>query len=358
MGWPTWAAGMPAWIGPEAAGYASGSWRSPGYRSARIRGRWCKVFFVAVAVVAAIAAMLCLQGMSYVANNAAGFDRMSYAEAVQWVQGTAGSEGWVFLLSIGLVISVPVWFGRTVDNLPALAGGTPRRSPGQAISWWFVPIANLVMPFIMVREAWHRYATPTRNGRDWTLIVWWLAYNVGFTLAVLSTGMVFGGESNKYQTRDEIVRQVQSGLTLGVLGFGLIVVAAILGFFIVNQIGHRAGERAAMLGLDGPEARWAGQPGYPGAMLGGPGSPYPPVAGYGVPLPGQYAPPVAPYGPPPEYPPYPVPPAPPFGATGPMPQGPGQPGGAGGQPPSCRACSTALAPGMVYCPSCGTPVSG
>ena len=362
MGWPTWTPGVPAWIGPEAAGYGSGTWRSPGYRSAKIRGRWCKVFFVAVACLAAFTVIYWLVGMSNAANDAAGFKRMTYDELDSWVSAAKGLGAWAFMLSLGLVIAIPAWFSRTVDNLPPLAGGTPRHSPGESIVWWFVPLANLVLPFMMVREAWHRYATPSRHGNAWTIVAWWITYNVGFTIGFIAFGMVFG-EQKPDQTESQLISQIQSGLFLGVLGFGLIFAAAVLGFYIVNELGHRAGERAAMFGLDAPEARWAGGPGYFGPMPGGPVAPYPPTVGYGAPMPGQYPGPFAPSGPPPGYPPYPMAPAPGWGAPGPMPQAPAapagypQPGPAMAEVPLCKNCSAPLVPGQAACQACGTPVS-
>jgi hypothetical protein len=285
---------MPAWIGPEASQYGSGTWRSPGYRSARIRGRWCKLLFVLVAIVAAVAVVMCLQGIGYAADGAAGFARMTSTEIKAWVTGAAGSEGWVFILAFGLAIAFPVWFSRSVDNLPPLAGGTPRHSPNEAIGWWFVPIANLFVPFMMAREAWYRYATPSRNSNNWVLVAWWLTYNAGFTLGFVSTSMVFGRVEDGL-TISQFVDRLQTGLMLGVLGYALIAVAAVLGFYIVNEIGHRAEERSARFGLDAPGPRWAGQPAYPGYPV------YP-----GQAYPGQAYPPNPAAGSPPPYPqPYP-----------------------------------------------------
>jgi hypothetical protein len=52
-------------------------------------------------------------------------------------------------------------------------------SPGWAVAWFFVPLANLVMPFVAMRETWKASAEP----RDWqaapapvTLLFWWAAW--------------------------------------------------------------------------------------------------------------------------------------------------------------------------------------
>ena len=366
MGWPTWTPGMPTWLGPQATGYSSGSWSSPGYRSARIRGRWCKVFFVCAAVAAAIEVIYLAVGFTFVNQlDNGGVPSITYSDFLTWAQATDGWAAITLLCALVLVITVPVWFSRTIDNLPPLAGGTPAHSPRGAIGWWFLPIANLLMPFLMTREAWHRYATPKRNGHDWVLIVWWLSYNIGFTLWVVRQ-IIFrqAATASDYETW---LRGLTGGLAVGVLGFSLIIVAAITFFYIVNELGHRAGERASMLGLEAPEARWAGQPGYPG-----------PQPGYPGPQPGQYAPPYVTAGPPPSYPPYPAAPAPNWGASGQMPPAPGQatgyplpgwpqaptpptaypqPGPTVAQGPVCRNCSSPLVPGQPVCRVCGMPVA-
>lgn len=322
MNWPMWNPGPPAWIGPEAAGYPSGMWYSPGYRSARIRARWCKILFAVVAVLAAIAALLCLQGFSYLDDLKDAYSSSFFryydwshlgARLNSWADSTQSMEGWVMLVSLGLAAAFPAWFSRTVENLPPLAGGTPQHSPGESIGWWFVPIGNLFMPFTMVREAWRRYATPSRNGRGALLIAWWLAYNIGFTLAIVSMGMVFG-ESNEYATLEELLAEIRTGLVLGVVGFGLIVAAAVMAFLIVDEFGRRADERVAVLGLDAAGAGLAGQAPFPGTAPYPPGAyppaPYPPGAYPPAPYPPPaYGPPPGVAAPPPAYP-SPWPPAP------------------------------------------------
>lgn len=61
--------------------------------------------------------------------------------------------------------------------------------PGWAVGWFFVPLANLAMPFITMRELWKASANP----RDWqlertplALPLWWacwLASSIAGTIA-------------------------------------------------------------------------------------------------------------------------------------------------------------------------------
>jgi type IV secretory pathway VirB3-like protein len=57
----------------------------------------------------------------------------------------------VYLITVVLFL---VWLHRAHKNLPALRAEYLQYSPGWAVGWWFIPFANLVMPFKVVREVW------------------------------------------------------------------------------------------------------------------------------------------------------------------------------------------------------------
>jgi hypothetical protein len=75
---------------------------------------------------------------------------------------------------IGLVgtILFLVWIHRVYVALRA-EQGTTRTSPGMAVGGWFIPFANVILPFLSVREAWQR-----KMGSDRSFIVplWWGAF--------------------------------------------------------------------------------------------------------------------------------------------------------------------------------------
>lgn len=53
------------------------------------------------------------------------------------------------------------WMYRTTLNAKALAPGLERR-PGWTIGWYFIPFANLVMPFRVMNEIWRISTDPAR----------------------------------------------------------------------------------------------------------------------------------------------------------------------------------------------------
>jgi Domain of unknown function (DUF4328) len=73
----------------------------------------------------------------------------------------------VFLVGfVGSAVAVPMWMHRAYRNLPALRAQALRWSPGWAAGGWFIPFANLVIPFQVMRELWHHSGgCRSRRGR-------------------------------------------------------------------------------------------------------------------------------------------------------------------------------------------------
>jgi hypothetical protein len=56
-----------------------------------------------------------------------------------------------------------IWLHRAYGNLSPLKAQNLEFSPGWAVGWWFIPLANLVKPFQIVREL---YVKSDRDGYD------------------------------------------------------------------------------------------------------------------------------------------------------------------------------------------------
>lgn len=52
------------------------------------------------------------------------------------------------------VIFFLIWLNRANKNLPALKADNLEFSSGWAVGWWFIPFANLVKPYQVVKEIW------------------------------------------------------------------------------------------------------------------------------------------------------------------------------------------------------------
>ena len=99
--------------------------------------------------------------------------------------------GIVALLQFGLrilsVVFFLVWLYRVFSNLSAIGGRNLEYSPGWAVGWWFVPFANLVQPYQVVKELYRESqkaalgesAVPTTE----TIGLWWgILLGSGFVL--------------------------------------------------------------------------------------------------------------------------------------------------------------------------------
>lgn len=133
---------------------------------------------------------------------------------------------------VGAAIAVPMWMHRAFRNLPALGATDLRWSPGWAAGAWFIPLASLVIPFLVARELWARAGG--QPAPPWQLMpVWWAAWVAG---QVLGTA---GAEVNGFSRTAGDVLLILSDL--GLVLAGLLLIA------IVQRITRRQRARHAQL---------------------------------------------------------------------------------------------------------------
>lgn len=85
---------------------------------------------------------------------------------------------------IGIVLLV--WIYQVYDKR---RGQTPR-GPGMAVAWWFIPIAQMFMPAVVVHGAW-RATVGAGGGLLVTLwwICWWMQIGLQMTISLLNSGV-------------------------------------------------------------------------------------------------------------------------------------------------------------------------
>ena len=59
------------------------------------------------------------------------------------------------IMRVVVVVFFLIWEYRSFNNLSALKARNLEYSPGWAVGWWFIPFANLVKPFQVMRELWN-----------------------------------------------------------------------------------------------------------------------------------------------------------------------------------------------------------
>jgi hypothetical protein len=115
-----------------------------------------------------------------------------------WAINAAASILLIFTLPcwVLVVVGSAMWLHRAAANLPALGGSELRFTPGWAVGWWFVPLANLVLPVLIMTEIW-RASDPSAGITDrlarsklpfsLVILVCWMAWLALIVLLVLTT---------------------------------------------------------------------------------------------------------------------------------------------------------------------------
>jgi hypothetical protein len=102
--------------------------------------------------------------------------RIGGSEALwsEW-RNTLTAVLWLTVAFPGSVVFVSMWVHRAYRNLNSL-GHQSTMSPGMAVAWFYIPIANLWKPLGVVREIWN--ATP-KGAAAGVLGVWWACWLAG-----------------------------------------------------------------------------------------------------------------------------------------------------------------------------------
>ena len=116
--------------------------------------------------------------------------------------------------------------------------GPSKVTPALAIAWWFLPIANLVMPYLIHKEIYERYHRGLGVGTG-IVTLWWLVY--------IACG-VFGIFVGQIWTAAETFPALQSGLTLYVVSGLANALSGVVAITVVRRIQARAD----VLAVSGP----------------------------------------------------------------------------------------------------------
>jgi hypothetical protein len=159
------------------------------------------------------------------------------AELASFAELTVGLESLLTLFMVASAICVLAWLFRAVSNVPALGRGTPRWSPWQSVVWWFVPVAFLLMPFLVVRDVWRRMSPAGERASGAIVGAWWLLY-LGGALGGRLAAQEMSVASTVEEVRSAFVIALPAGAAMAIAGALLIA--------IIRTVEARAKELAAL----------------------------------------------------------------------------------------------------------------
>lgn len=198
------------------------------YRAAAGRARAAQFCLAAVCLLAVIAAIHLLSGLDLAQRATQGRVRVGEAAAFDNDTALLASLGVVGLLVTGVVWFL--WLHRAVANARALGRPTDF-TPGWAVGWWFVPLANVVRPYQILRSLVDELGAPTNRPVLW----WWGCY---------LAASVFSNFAGFLRPSDVNGFRVYLGSSLIAEAFR--AAAAILAFQLVGDIERRSEGAAAV----------------------------------------------------------------------------------------------------------------
>jgi hypothetical protein len=140
------------------------------------------------------------------------------------------------LLYIGTVVVFSMWVYRASANLHALGSPGLRFTPGWAVGWYFVPIANLWKPYQAMKEIWRASKNPSNWQAETTspLLGWWWFWWIVSSIA----GNISGRMTLRAESLDELI-------ATGPLNIAALVLELVCVFFAVRVV-KRIGAFQAM----------------------------------------------------------------------------------------------------------------
>lgn len=148
----------------------------------------------------------------------------------------------------GCVLTFLVWFRRAYANLLGLGAEKLEHSPGWAIGFFFVPLANLVYPYRIAKEIWHGSQSSSDAGepllggveRGQSLVTsWWLSWLLAGFIGNVALGL----------SRGNTLAALQGSTKVSMLSTSLSAVAGILAIVMIRTVSRLQNEKHAVRDL-------------------------------------------------------------------------------------------------------------
>jgi hypothetical protein len=211
-----------------------------GRRYASIHGLW-----IALAWLLGIEGLIALALAGTVVNRMVKLDTFdqtpSFAHITDYRDAddaVGGAQGWLAIIGIAVLVLVMIYLFRASKNTALWRPDRPTWAAGWTIGAWFIPLANAIIPCMVVCEIWNRSADPPGVGNEArpgaARVIWcWVV----FVVALIAVSV-------DYSTTSISEARTQDWINLaGALGLAVVSVLFIL---IVRELTRRQESMAAV----------------------------------------------------------------------------------------------------------------
>lgn len=136
-----------------------------------------------------------------------------------------------FVLFLVSALLVAMWIYRAHANLFAAGLDNIEFTPGWSIGWFFVPFANLVMPFRAMRELWnasHGHTSFLGGETAPTVRIWWGCFLTGNILSYIGTRTELIAPGAEGQTVGLAIDAVATLITVAAAWFLLKIIRVVM----------------------------------------------------------------------------------------------------------------------------------
>jgi hypothetical protein len=171
------------------------------------------------------------------------------------IAGVNAANGFAFVFLAAAGIVWLVWQHRAHSNLRALGASGLRFEPAWAVAWWFIPFANIVFPYLTMRELL-KASDPSSGAVDWqarptppVLVAWWAAWLARIPFSVLAVAAA----PRLHHTVAQLLHREYFSLGLDVVT----LVGAVLAILLAREVDARqAGKEARVSAYRSSVTAW------------------------------------------------------------------------------------------------------
>lgn len=225
-------------------------WGQTGTPALRPVAGLAKAATILLGIVAAMTLVAALLDMAYAGSIDTFIEEESFAALQDVDDAETAVAGWaalVGLTTLATAVVFLVWQARMRRNAEALGAAGFRYGHALAVGCWFIPLANLAMPKIVINDLWRGTDPSDPNGYRvegrpvGSIVNWWWALWIagGFV------GAIVGAQDPDLDDLESFANVVRLSGLLSLVSVG----AAVLGILVVRRLTQRQHDRARLFGI-------------------------------------------------------------------------------------------------------------